>query len=122
MFFNAIRVAWNNFGQRLTSDQRGSSSTQTTVRNTDVVWLESWNPIPFLDPDKRLGMTFYYAECWDIRARARKLQQLYKWQEEGAVVERWAETCASAREPSSRQALGRYIKEFWIRGLERRTQ
>jgi hypothetical protein len=26
VFFNAIRMAWNNFGQRLTSDQRGSSS------------------------------------------------------------------------------------------------
>ncbi len=65
-------------------------------------------------------MTFYHAECWDIHARTRKLQQLYKRREEGAVVERWAETCASAREPS-RQALGRYIKEYCDTELERQN-
>ncbi len=117
MFFNAIRVAWNNIGQRLTSDQRGSFSAQTTVRNADVVWLESWHPTPFLDPDRRLDMTFYHAEYWDFRARSRKLQQLYKWQEKGAVVERWVANCASSREPS-RQALGRYIEEYWLRELK----
>jgi hypothetical protein len=120
VFFNAIRVAWNNFGQRLTRDQRGFSSAQTTVRNADVVWLESWHPTPFLDPERRLDMTFYHAECWDIRARARKLQQLYRWQEEGAVVERWTENCETSKRPS-RHALGRYIKEYWIRELERQN-
>ena len=110
MFFNAIRVAWNNFGQPLVSDKGGSSSAQPTVRNADVVWLEGWRPIPILDPEMRLELTFYHAECWDIRARARELQQFRRWQEEGAVVERWVENCASAREPS-RQALGLYLKE-----------
>jgi hypothetical protein len=121
VFFNAIRIAWNNFGRRLTSDQRGSSSAQTTVRsNADVVWLENWYPTPFLDPKWRFVMTFYHAEFWDIRARARKLQQLYKWQEKGAVVERWVENCASAREPS-RLALRKYIREYWLRELERQN-
>jgi hypothetical protein len=73
------------------------------------------NPVP--DPERRLNMTFYHAECWDIRARARKLQQLSKWQEESAVVERWVANCASAREPS-RLALGRYIREHWLRELK----
>ncbi len=102
------------------SDQRGSSSAQTTVRNADVVWLEGWRPIRFLDPEMRLDMTFYHVECWDIRARARELQQFHRWQEEGAVVERWVENCASVREPS-RQALGKYIKEHWNIELERQN-
>jgi hypothetical protein len=64
-------------------------------------------------------MTFFHAECWDIRARARKLQQLFEWEEEeGAVVKRWVENCAMVREPSW-QALGRYIREHWLRKLER---
>jgi hypothetical protein len=94
VFFNAIRVAWNNFGQPLVSDKGGSSSAQPTVRNADVVWLEGWRPYPFLDPEMRMEMTFYHAECWDIRARARELQQFRRWQEEGAVIERWVENCA----------------------------
>ncbi len=73
-----------------------------------------------LDSEMRLDMTFYHAECWDIRARARELQQFRRWQEEGAVVERWVENCASAREPS-RQALGKYIKEHWNIELERQN-
>jgi hypothetical protein len=82
-----------------------------------VVWLENWFPTPILDPKRRLDMTFFHAECWDIRARARKLQQLLKWEEEGAVVERWVENGAMVREPS-RLALGRYIREYWLRELE----
>jgi hypothetical protein len=38
-------------------------------------------------------MIFFHAEVWDIRDRAQKLQQLLKWEEEGAVVERWTENC-----------------------------
>jgi hypothetical protein len=68
----------------------------------------------------RLELTFYHAECWDTRARARELQQFRRWQEEGAVVERWVENCASAREPS-RQALGLYLKEHWNIELERQN-
>jgi hypothetical protein len=37
VFFNAIRVAWNNFDQPLVSDNGGSYSAQATVRNADVV-------------------------------------------------------------------------------------
>ncbi len=91
VFFNAIRMAWNNFSQRMMPDQRGSSSARATVRNADVVWLENWVLTAFLDPERRLDMTFFHAKCWDIRARACKLQQLLKWEEEGAVVERWTE-------------------------------
>jgi hypothetical protein len=37
VFFNAIRMAWNNFPQITGTDQRGSSSARTTLRNADVV-------------------------------------------------------------------------------------
>jgi hypothetical protein len=37
VFFNAIRMSWNNFSQRTVPDQRGSSSARATVRNADVV-------------------------------------------------------------------------------------
>ncbi len=87
MFFNAIRMAWENFSQRMMPDQRGSSSARATVRNADVICLENRLPTAFLNPEMRLDMTFFHAEVWDIRARARKLQQLLKWEEEGAVVE-----------------------------------
>jgi hypothetical protein len=79
------------------------------VRNADVVWLENWLPTAFLNPEMRLDMTFFHAKVWDIRARAHKLQQLLKWEEEGAVVERWTENCALFREPT-RLALGRYTR------------
>jgi hypothetical protein len=55
-----------------------------------------------------------------MRSRTRKLQQLLKWEEEGAVVERWTENCTLCREPS-RLALGSYIREHWIRELERQN-
>ncbi len=54
VFFNAIRMAWNNFSQRMMPDQRGSSSVRPTVRNADVVWLENWSPTAFLNPEMRL--------------------------------------------------------------------
>jgi hypothetical protein len=91
---------------------------QTGKNQTQWVWLENWFPTPILDPKRRLDMTFFHAECWDIRARARKLQQHLKWEEKGAVFERWVETCAMVREPS-RLALGRYIRKYWLRELER---
>ncbi len=69
----------------------------------------NWLPTAFLNPDSRMEMAFIHAEAWDKRARAHKLQQLLKWEEEGAVVERWTENCALFREPS-RLALGRYMR------------
>jgi hypothetical protein len=95
-------------------------SAKPTVRNADVVWLENWMPMAFLNQGSVMEMSFSIAEVWDIRARAHKLQQLLKWQEEGAVVERWTENCTLCREPS-RLALGRYIKEMWHNELERQN-
>jgi hypothetical protein len=120
VFFNAIRMAWNNFTQIMDPDFFGTSSAKLTVRNADVVWLENWIPTAFLNPERVLEMTFSIAEVWDIRARAQKLQQFLKWQEEGAIVERWTENCLLYREPS-RLALGRYIKEIWHTELERQN-
>ncbi len=68
-------------------------------------------------------MSFDHAEVLDNRARAQQLSHLIKWEDEGAVVERWVENCLNAkdgREPS-RLALGRYLKERWFRELERQN-
>ncbi len=62
MFFNAIsRITWNNFSQRATYDQEGSSSAGAAQRNADVVWLENWFPTAILYPEHRLEMTFLHA-------------------------------------------------------------
>ncbi len=92
VFFNAIRMAWNNFFQRDTYNQEGSSSTSTVQLNADVIWLEDWFPTAFLHPETRLQMTFLHAEVLDILARARQLQKLFNWEDEGAVVDRLIET------------------------------
>jgi hypothetical protein len=84
-------MAWNNFSQRVTYNQEGSSSTSTVQRNTDVVWPKAWFPTAFLYPEARLQMTFLHAEVLDIRARARQLQKLLNWEDEGALVDRWVE-------------------------------
>ncbi len=91
------------------------------MRNADVVWLENWVPSVYIGPVPRVEMTFDHAEELDIRARARTLQHLIRWEDEGAVVERWIKNSLSAkdgREPSH-LALGRYLKEHWSRKLER---
>ncbi len=86
----AWRTQWNNFSlMMMMPTQMGPSSAKPTVRNADVVWLENWMPTAFLNPKSVMEMSFSIAEVWDIRARAHKLQQLFKWQEESAVVERW---------------------------------
>jgi hypothetical protein len=41
VFFNAIRMAWKNFTRKTAGDQGRTSSSNTTVRNADVVWLEN---------------------------------------------------------------------------------
>ncbi len=71
-------------------------------------------------PGNVMELSFSIAEVWDIRARAQKLNQLLRWKEQGAVVERWVENCAMCREPS-RQALGRHLKEMWHAELERQN-
>jgi hypothetical protein len=58
------------------------------VRNADVVWLENWTPVACLNQENVMELSFSIAEVWDIRARAQKLNQLLRWKEEGAVVER----------------------------------
>jgi hypothetical protein len=68
-------------------------------------------------------MAFDQSEVVDNRARAQQLSQLIKWEDEGAIVKRWAENCLNAkdgREPS-RLVLGRYLKERWSRELERQN-
>jgi hypothetical protein len=121
VFFNAIRMAWNNYHRVVAPNAMGSSSAEPTVRNADVVWLENWIPVACLNQGNVMELSFSIAEVWDIRARAQKLNQLLKWKEEGAVVERWAENCAMCKEPS-RQALGRHlIKEMWHAELERQN-
>ncbi len=44
VFFNAIRMAWNNFSRRGSYGQGGTSSASSEKRNADVVWLEGWYP------------------------------------------------------------------------------
>jgi hypothetical protein len=74
VFFNAIRMAaWNNFSLCMRPDAMGPPSAKPTVRNADVVWLENWIPIAFLNPGSVMKMSFSIAEIWDIRARAQKL-------------------------------------------------
>ncbi len=50
VFFNAIKMAWNNFSQRATYNQGVSSSASAGQRNADVVWLEGWYPTAFCTP------------------------------------------------------------------------
>ncbi len=82
--------------------------------------LEDTVPTAYLDPENRMEMAFTHTEVWDIRARARKLQQLLKWEEEGAVVERWVENCAQSNKPL-RLALGRHLGLMWQRELGRQS-
>ncbi len=105
VFFNAIRMAWNNFSRRATYGQGGTSSASNEQRNADVVWLEGWYPHAHLYPQDRLRMTFLHSEVLDIRARARQLSKLLNWEEKGAVVDHWIENCSMHKEPS-RLALG----------------
>ncbi len=118
MFFNAIRTAWNNFSRRETYGQSGTSLDSSKQRNADVVWLEGWCPHAHLHPQDRLRMTFLHSEVLDIRARARQLNELLTWEEEGKVVDHWIENCSMHKEPS-RLALGRYLKRIWQREFER---
>jgi hypothetical protein len=123
VFFNAIRMAWNNFTQATGGDQSRTSSARTMLRNADVVWLENWVPSVYIGPVPRVEMTFDHAEVLDNRARAQQLSHLINWEDEGAVEKRWVENCLNAkdgREPS-RLALGRYLKERWSRELERQN-
>jgi hypothetical protein len=70
VFFNAIRMAWNNFSRRAFYGQGGTSSASSEQRNADVVWLEGWCPQAHLYPQDRMRMTFLHSEVLDIRARA----------------------------------------------------
>jgi hypothetical protein len=85
VFFNAIRMAWNNFEQTAGDNQSGTSSASATLRNADVVWLENWVPSVFIGPAPRVQMSFGHAEVLDNRARAQQLSQLIKWEDEGAI-------------------------------------
>jgi hypothetical protein len=78
VFFNAIRMAWNNFQQTAGDSQSGKSSTSATLRNADVVWLENWVPSVFISPVPKVEMSFDHAEVLDNRARAQQLSQLVK--------------------------------------------
>ncbi len=62
VFFNAIRMAWNNFSLRMTPLHAGHPLMTSAVRNANVVWLESWVPIAYLDPESRMEMAFAHAE------------------------------------------------------------
>jgi hypothetical protein len=59
----------------------------------------------------------------DNRARAQQLSQLVKWEDEGAIVERWIENCLNTRDGSepSRRALGNFLKESWSEELKRQN-
>ncbi len=70
VFFNAIRIAWNNFRQTTGDNQSGTSSASATLRNADVVWLKNWVPSVFIGPVPRAEMSFDHAEVLDNRARA----------------------------------------------------
>jgi hypothetical protein len=118
VFFNAIRMAWNNFSRRGYYGQGGTSSASSEQRNADVVWLEGWYPQAHLYPQDRMRMTFLHSEVSDIHARARQLNKLLNWEEEGTVVDHWIENCSMQKE-LSRLALGRYLKRIWQRELER---
>jgi hypothetical protein len=119
VFFDVIRMAWNNFTQITGGDQSGSSSVRTTLRNAGVVWLENWIPSVYIGPVPRVEMTFDHAEVLDIRARARTLQRLIRWEDEGAVVERWIEKSLSAkdgRKPSRLALAGEIPQRALVQG------
>ncbi len=99
------------------SPGEGSSSAGAAQLNAEVVWLENWFATAILNPENRLEMTFLHTEVLDIRVRARTLQQLLNWEDEGAVVERWIENYSMFKE-HSQLALGRYLKRIWHRELE----
>jgi hypothetical protein len=64
VFFNAIRMAWNNFSLRMTPLRAGHPLMTSAVRNADVVWLEkSWVPIAYLDHESRMEMAFNKYVC-----------------------------------------------------------
>ncbi len=102
-------MAWNNFSQRATYNRGESSSTSAVQRNANVVWLEGWFSTAFLHPKGRLQISFLHAEVLDMRARARQLNKLLNWEDEGAVDDHWIENCAKFKHPA-RLALGRYLK------------
>jgi hypothetical protein len=79
---------------------------QPAASSVTLVWLEGWYPQAHLYPQDRMRMTFLHSEVLDIRARARQLNKLLNWEEEGTVVEHWIENCSMQKEPS-RLALGR---------------
>ncbi len=88
MFFNAIRMAWNDFSRRGSYGQGGTSSASSEQRNADMVWLEGWYPQAHLYHHlDRMRMTFLHSEVLDIRARARQLNKLLNWEEEDTVVD-----------------------------------
>jgi hypothetical protein len=68
-------------------------------RNAELVWLEGWFPTVFLHPEGRLQMSFPHAEALDMRARARQLNKLLNWEDEGAVVDHWIETARNLNIP-----------------------
>ncbi len=117
VFFNAIRMAWNYFSRRGYYGQGGTFSASSEQRNADVV-PSSWYPQAHLYPQDRMRMTFLHSEVLDIRARARQLNKLLNWEEEGTVVEHWIENCSMQKKPS-RLAFGRYLKRIWQRELDR---
>jgi hypothetical protein len=124
VFFITIRMAWNNFEQTAGDNQSGTSSASATLRNAEVVWLENWIPSVFIGPVPRVEISFDHAEVvLDNRARAQQLSQLIKWEDEGAIVERWIENCLKARDGSepSRRALGKFLKESWSEELKRQN-
>jgi hypothetical protein len=123
VFFNAIRMAWNNFEQTAGDNRSGTSSASATLRNADVVWLKNWVPSVFIGPVPRVEMSFEHAEVLDNRARAQQLSQLIKWEDEGAIVERWIENCLNAREGNepSRRAFGKFLKESWSEEFKRQN-
>ncbi len=61
VFFNAIRMAWNNFEQTAGDNQSRASSASATLRNADVVWLENWVPNVFIRPFLKVEMSYDHA-------------------------------------------------------------
>ncbi len=53
-----------------------------------------------------------------MRARARQLNKLLNWEDEGVVVDHWIENGSKFKHPA-RLALVRYLKRHWKRELER---
>jgi hypothetical protein len=62
VFFNAIRMASNNFHLVVAPNAMGSSSAEPTVRNADVVWLENCFPVACLNQENVMELSFSIAE------------------------------------------------------------